>query len=392
MGFTFERRARSRKAKSGVRAWFGKPPTAAEIKDRLGRLLPRAWKGADVTITNKRITVALHAFVAPLSLRVLPEGELVVSGDASVGPGYIDDAMARLAPVLDELDYAWDPDAFDAQQLALTWLGEALRAGDTDLGMPEGRTFHVDAPIRTALGPRDAAWRDAVLADPALGRDAFAWWEARPGHLARSRALLAMWHEVPWRDPVDKDELAVMEKVDTQLTAARKADPQLELPYAEWAEIVGYLGDLLRADELRGHATGEATIGYRRYDMDVDLGDGWSITLPGAFVGAWEDDGERYWSTDGARMVEITTLETTEQDSSKLLEIAPAQHPIIERVADGARHARAEVHDSDGIHIVHGLVAVAPRVAIFTCKGPPEDEAWALATWRSLRHIAELPT
>jgi hypothetical protein len=35
---------------------------------------------------------------------------------------------------------------------------------------------------------------------------------------------------------------------------------------------------------------------------------------------------------------------------------------------------------------VHGLVAQAPHVAILTCKGKRSDEAWALATWRSLRN------
>jgi len=30
----------------------------------------------------------------------------------------------------------------------------------------------------------------------------------------------------------------------------------------------------------------------------------------------------------------------------------------------------------------------APHVAILTCKGKPTDDAWALATWRSLRNDA----
>lgn len=386
-GFGFERRARSRKARSGLRSLLGKAPDAGEFADRLGRLLPRLWKDAEVEVSGKRITVDLHPFAPALRLTVAPDGDLVVRGDAgSVGPGYCDEVTARLAPVLDELDYAWDGGELDPREAMLEWLAAELRAGAAQIGMPEGRKFLVDAAVLTAMGPRDAAWRDAVLADPRAGRDAFAWWEHRPGHAERARALLAMWHEVPWREPVEPAERALMKRVDADLRAARSADRELALPYAEWAELVGHLGQPERAGELRARATGPSVIGYRRFDMDVELDGEWSITLPGSFVGAWDDAGERYWATDGARTVELINLETTEHDSATLLAVAPPRHPVIAEVADGARHARAEAYDEDDVHIVHGLVAVAPHVVILTCKGTPRDEAWALATWRSLRH------
>jgi hypothetical protein len=387
VGFGFERRARSRKARGGLRSLLGKAPDPREVGERLGRLLPRMWKGAELDVSAKRITADLHPFARALRITIGADGELEVRGDAAaVGPGYYDDVMARLAPILDELDYAWDGEPLDPRQAMLGWLAEELRGGATRIGMPAERTFLVDAPIQTAMGPREAAWRDAVLADPHAGRDAFAWWERLPGHAERARAVLAMWHEVPWREPIDKAERALMKRVDAELRAARKADRALGLPYAEWAELVGHLGDDDRAGELAALATGPAVIGYRRFDMEVEAGGGWSITLPGAFVGAWEDDGERYWATDGDRVIELTSLETTEHDSAKLLDVAPALHPVIERIADGARHGRAEVYDEGDVHIVHGLVAIAPNVAILTCKGSPSDQAWALATWRSLRN------
>jgi hypothetical protein len=129
-------------------------------------------------------------------------------------------------------------------------------------------------------------------------------------------------------------------------------------------------------------------IGYRRFAMEVVLDAGWSVTLPGSFVGAWQDDGARYLATDGARVVEVATVETTEHDPAKLIDAIAARHPVIELAADGARHARAEAYDEDDVHIVHGLVAAAPHVAIVTCKGKLSDEAWGLATWRSLRNTA----
>ena len=385
MGFVIERRARSRKARSGLRALLGRAPEAGEVRARLGRLLPRMWKG-EVEVSAKRITAALHPFAPPVRFKLEPDGALIVRGEAgAVGRAVGDALAARLAPILDELDYAWDDDGDDPRAAALAWLAGELRDGATRIAMPEGRAFVADG-IHTALGPRDAAWRDAVLADPAAGKDVFAWWDHGPGQLARSRALLAMWHEVPWREPFDKPEHALMTRVDHDLRIAR--DAGLDVPYAEWAELVGHLGEAGRADELRAHATGPAVIGYRRFDMVVALDAGWSITLPGAFVGAWEDAGQRYWATDGARVVEVTMLETTETDSAKLLEVAPPRHAVIERAAVGTRHARAETYREDDVHIVHGLVAVAPHVAIVTCKGRADDEPWALATWRSLRNAA----
>jgi hypothetical protein len=389
VGFRFERRARSRKARAGVRSWFGKPPGAREVGERLRRLVPRIWKRVEILGHNDcppQIRVDLHPFASPLTIEVAPDGELFVRGEAgTVGPGYCDEVIARLSPVLDELDYAWD-DVQRPGDAMLAWLAAELAAGATRIGMPGGRVFLVDAPIQTALGPRDAAWRDAVLADPRAGADAFAWWDRGPGQLERSRALLAMWHEVPWRKPLDEDERSLMKRVDADLGAAREADRELALPEAEWAELVGNLGDDERAGELRDRAAGPAVIGYRRFDLEVDVGGGWSIALPGSFVGGWGDDGARYWATDGARAVEVTSFETTELDSGKLLDVAPALHPVIERLADTARCGRAEAYEADGAHIVHGLVAMAPHVAILTCKGAASDHAWALATWRSLRH------
>lgn len=370
VGHVIERRARSRKARSGLRALLGRAPDASEVRERLSRLLPRIWKG---DVDARRLTVRLHPYAPPVRLTVADDGVLlVVADDGGVGPGFHLETYARLAPLLDELDYVWEAEV-DPQALALAWLAGELRAGATRIGMPEGRTFLVDG-VQTPLGPRDAAWRDAVLADPAAGRDAFAWWERGPGQLARARALLAMWHEVPWREPFDKHEHAVMEQVEADLRAAQEAG--LEVPAADWAELSTHLGE-------GTPATG--TIGYRRHRMVVPLLHGWEITLPGAFAGAWEDDGQRYWASDGTRVVEVAMLETTQTDSAVLLEVAPPRHPVIERAADGDRHARAEAYDEDDVHIVHGLVAIAPHVAIVTCKGSAADELWALATWRSVR-------
>jgi hypothetical protein len=270
------------------------------------------------------------------------------------------------------------------------WFAAELARGATRIGMPADRSFKVDAAVQTPLGPRDRAWCDAVLADPLRAADAFPWWSAEAGERERSRALCTMWHQVAWREPLDQDERTVMEGVDADLRAARKANPALELPWAAWAELLDWLGeDDARIAELRARAGGTTAppIGYRRYPMDVELSGGWSLELPGSFVGAWEDDGARYWATDGERVIEFTSLTAnTEQDSQELLDIAPEVHAVLERVSEDNRCGRAEGYDEGDVHIVHGLMTAAPEIAILTCKGALADEPWALAMWRSLRN------
>lgn len=347
-------------------------------------------KSAVTDASPKRVTLQLHPAASPVRIVVLPDGDLEIRGDTgSVGPGYHADVLARIAPVLDELDYVWDGDEPDPRAAMTAWFAAELARGATRIGMPADRSFKVDAVVQTALGPRDRAWCDAVLADPLRAADAFPWWSGEAGERERSRALCAMWHEVAWREPIDTEERAVLERVDVDLRAARKANPALELPWAAWAELLDWLGeDEPRIAKLRARAqSGAAPIGYRRYPMDVELSGGWSLELPGSFVGAWEDDGARYWATDGERVIEFTSLSaTTEQDSQQLLDIAPEAHTVIDRVVKDSRRGRAEAYDEGDVHVVHGLMVVAPEIAILTCKGARTDEPWAVATWRSLRN------
>jgi hypothetical protein len=201
-----------------------------------------------------------------------------------------------------------------------------------------------------------------------------------------------MWLDVAWREPLDQDERATMESVDEHLTAAHAANPSLPIPFPEWSELLEWLGidndHARRVRDLVGSTpVPDMLIGYRRHMLEIELSGGWTIDLGGAYVGKWEDDGANWWATDGDRAVEFTSLVADgETDSQKLLDVAPNVHPIIERFEEPGRCGRAEAYDEGHVHIVHGLVTCAPHVAILTCKGRRSDEAWALATWRSLRN------
>lgn len=390
MGFGIDRRARSRKRKG----LFRRAPDWKDLGQRLGLLLLRMKRASSRQLAQDDRFVAevtLHPKAPPVRLTVMgPDAELHVRGQTStLGPGYHAEVLAKLEPILDELEYAWTAPEPEAPGAAMcSWLASELRGDDQVwIGLSDRFLFVSEASVLTPIGPRDAAWRAAVLADPRQGADAFAWWSTGAGMRARADALLAMWQDVPWRETLDELEIALMEQVDRDLTTARSAG-LTELPYPAWAELLGYLGrDDHTAREIYELAGDRpATIGYRRLDHEVALSGGWIVTLPGSFAGRWEEEHSRYVSTDGARAIEFTSLTAEgETDSATLLDVAVPAHPVLERFTDGPRCGRAEVSDEDYTHIVHGLVAHAPHVAILTLKGTRSDEAWALATWRSLR-------
>ena len=308
---------------------------------------------------------------------------------AALGPGYQHELTARLDAFAERGGIKWaEPPERDLAEIEAEmcgWIADELAAGTRAFGMPKHRTFIVDAPVVTPLGPRDAAWRDAVIAEPARAADMFAW--RKVGDVHRARALYAMWFEVPWREPLDEDEEDVMEGVHDDLCAALDADPDAKLPFVDW----GLLLDLLGRDDdrARNRAGGRATIGYRRYDMEVDLSGGWTAVLPGAFLGGWDDGGERFVATDGKRGFDFTSLTADgELDCDRLLAVAPEKHAVAERFADDTRRGRVEMSTEGELRVVHGLMAAAPHVAIATIRCKPADEAWALAAWRSLQRSA----
>ena len=103
MGFGIDLRARSRKGQG----LFRRAPDPREIAERLGRLLPRVFKGWD----RKTSQIAVHPAAPPVDV-ALDGAELIVRGETwQVGPGYHADVLARFAPLLDELDLVWDAPA-----------------------------------------------------------------------------------------------------------------------------------------------------------------------------------------------------------------------------------------------------------------------------------------
>jgi hypothetical protein len=367
VGFPFELRAKSRKRKG----LFRKAPDPRDITERFGWLVRRMYKTA---VVGKKLIINDVA----VTMTVTDDAELVASGDAWLGPGFVAELAGKLAPILDELDYVWiEPlDLAGWQTKLRAQLVDQLREGETRFGVPAGRRFRIDAPVLTALGPREAGWTTY--------EDAFPWWETGPGRQQLARALVAMWLEVPWREPLDGDEREMMKQVDEDLRAAHEA--KLAVPWDAWQELLANLGIEDEVVEESARGLTPQRIGYRRHALDVELSGGWQVTMPGAMVGHWEDEGARYWATDGDYVIEFSSLTADgETDSDKLLAVAPEAHPVVERMSTGDLRGRAEAFVDDDVHVLIGLVAEAPHVGILTCKSNEADDSWARAMWKSLR-------
>lgn len=328
------------------------------------------------------------------------DGDLVFRAQtAAVGPGYARELVDRCAKILEPLELVWDePPELDVAAIErdmCEWLVDELKEGSIEaFGIPKARAWRVPgAVLLTPMGPRDEAWKAAAIRDPALAADVFPWRGHGPGTFERARGLRALWHEVPWREPIDDAEEEMMLAVHHDLRDALKADPTLDMPWADWAALVDNLGvDSQRATEVREKAKQlgtESRIGYRRYDLEADLSGGWSVVMPGSFLSGWEDDGARFIATDGERAIEVQTLTAGgETDSAKLLAVAPEKFPVVGRIDADGYAGRAEATTHDDVRVVHGLVVKAPEIAIVTLRCAVDEEAWALDVWRSMRHRA----
>jgi hypothetical protein len=121
-----------------------------------------------------------------------------------------------------------------------------------------------------------------------------------------------MWTSVRWRRPITDAETAQLARVLQLLRGAHGLDPELSLPYGEWEELQGYLGDPTPIPQREDTHT-PSPIGYRRRDVQVKLAGGWSVRVPGSFAETWEEDGT-YCGWDGKKTVWFTPLHVSERD------------------------------------------------------------------------------
>jgi hypothetical protein len=350
-------------------------------------------------------------------------GQVALSANTSVaGPGY-HTFVGRLVERLgSDLDIAWSPADADAaggepvsfvadarpsvERAYLAGLGTALGAAHNasrsgappvHLGTPPGVRFTVDAPLATALGPRDDAWLERALGDWHAALDVVPWWaDATDARYLLNRALCLMWTEVRWRSPATPEERALLDETAQLLKRAFPLDPGLPYPWHAWLELLelrGFIDAHARQVAARAAATpaDEPPIGYRRLPVVVTHA-GWTLEIPGSFA---EQRGEEEWTGgDGGRSVTLAAVETS-RDGGPMAPQAFLDLVAGELGADALVHhagsvvgrARLRTDGSSGVEVgVLDAYSAAPGTgaAIRVVFDDPADWDWALATWRAL--------
>lgn len=364
-----------------------------------------------------------------------PNGMVRLSAKTSVlGPGYHRWLCALLQDLGREFDVEWkeaddegdpgddtgyffhgDPVRVDQEmrlwlKAGCTMLGGYLKEGYTGLGlsMPADPQFVDFGPVLTVLGPRSADWLDRTAANPAQGTDIFPWWDEGVGAtFFRNRALCRMWESVCWREPIDDDEMSLLQSIHSDLSESYRLDPSLSLPWREWNELLEFAESaneepLDVTPQLRRtirefaatHPAGDR-IGYRRGRVRSQVAGGWSIEVPGSLLETIDDEGN--WGTmDEDRQVWVSSLSLQREEGGPVpaeeiletvLEEAPGDIPFTaEEGIIGSARCSFE-NDAETPHWqLSGRCAVEGSVALTTILFTNEsDRDWAISVWRSIR-------
>ena len=117
--------------------------------------------------------------------------------------------------------------------------------------------------------------------------------------------------------PLSDDEGELTDEIAADLEMAYSLDPTGDLPWREWAELLGIIEadrdgrtvqgiePEVKAEVFRLAAASSASpaLGYRRLPVRVSVGGGWSIEIPGVFAEGVSEDGRTWYGWDHHRRV-----------------------------------------------------------------------------------------
>lgn len=371
----------------------------------------------------------LHPAAQDVEIRVMGRHQISLSAStAGVGPGYHAHVCEVAHALEEELGVVWseipgeppDPTAFFStgnlpalEAAHLDWLrGEGRRLSalpnleGTRLGLSGPHRFRIGDAVATPLGPRDRAWIKRIAEHPEQGKDVFSWWDLGVGpSFLLGRARVQMWLGIRWRKPVLDSEKAQIAEVLHLLHRAQEANPHLDYPWHEWAELCqlgSELGPLPGGDEAAWAGRAEAAaasgmpIGYRRSALLVELGEGWSIEIPGSFSEDW-GGGASYtaWAEGKTVMVDLLSGRSSSPPSSRnsLLELPiesrrsvtipdlPSNYEVVASFGEASTQG-------DRLGRLQALVRTGGSAAsVVITVDTPTDEPWALRTLASLRCV-----
>ena len=222
---------------------------------------------------------------------------------------------------------------------------------------------------------------------------------------------------LPLRAPLTESEGEEDDQIANDLASAFKLDPGGELPWPEWLELLAAIqadaaGDrfcvtptdpILSIEPLEGAGPapvdeGGPRIGYRRSPVRFSLDGGWSLEVPGEFAHEWDE--ERNWTAwNRSRTIWFrrigftkpggalpTATESLDVGRKSLPEAEPAARIDAAGVVGEAVFGSTE-DDGRTVWRLSGIAGAVGQLAICNVYLEAEgDRAWAIDTWRTLRH------
>jgi hypothetical protein len=322
----------------------------------------------------------------------------------------------------DETGFFFNRDADAVRQEMLRWLSALARVvlenckGD-DVGirmvsMPLDYAYPDRAGILTPMGPREPAWFAQLVDHPERGLSFFPWWSEGVGAaFFAGRALCRLWQETRWRVPTTEDEGELLMDIHLDLERAFHLDPDADIPWREWRELIGYLTEYFGYAEFQHGETLEEEIerragkvdpakplvGYRRGPVQAMLTGGWSLVIPGDMAEEWEENGETWSAWLGGRTIWFTSWSVSAENDESLSarEILdsrpwPEDGQIIEH-EDGPVVGRAVFmpyeEEGETLWNLKGYSAIEGTFALCNIYFQDEtDLEWALQVWKSMRN------
>jgi hypothetical protein len=433
-----------------------------DVAERLSRTEARDWlaraavwfEGVGDAVLDARVVrdgeekpvllVALHPASPAAEVRLGAGGRLRVFATTSpTGPGYHIHLCDLFRQMAAEFGFSWiaddctDPTGYfrsknraECERHFLRWLADACRAAEgqghpISVGLPLGHGLTYPTEVFTPLGPRARRWLAEVGADPAKGRDFFAWWNPNlDAAFYRGRAYVRLWCDFFWRPPLTEEEGELADQIANDLASAFKLDPAVELPWAEWLELLTAIqgdddgfcvtpNDQVLSIELWRRSvpppapeTGgvRGGVGYRRWPVRVPLDGGWSVEVPGELARERNDD-HTWTAWDRTRTVWFHALRFTKPGGAaptvaeaaevgrKSLPEGEALPPLDRDGLRGEAVFGSVEEDGRALWRLSGVTGAAGQLAVCNVYiENPADRAWAVRTWHSLRHAENGPS
>lgn len=380
---------------------------------------------------QEELGLVVHPAAEPVYVKADDREVVLTANTSSGGPGYHVRVVELAEAAGKALGITWDPPSEDEEEedplthdetgyLAhrdvekvkeeMTAWARSIAALSLDKSAHGGLILSMSPNPRpvfegfaaTSLGIRDRAFFER-FSEPDGVQDFFAWWE--PGtdgaRYHRGVALALLWNEAVFREPIDDDEAATMDRALDALEKAHALDAKLPLPFDAWRELAAIRGREAPSDA----DPGGPRVGYRRGKMTWMVGP-FTFDLDGDLAPDEEesddedDDVPAFVRGNGTRYVKALFFdEQGDAPTSKALLGELRDDDMPENTAEIARDD-GEVHvagigfedesEVDGAPVWTMLFSVAVpggrARGYLSCA--PEDRAWAsdvLGSFRSTR-------